>query len=318
MAGPSSSNIPREEEYPYPSHVCAPNFVTVKLSGRDVYKVWKTQMLRLLEGHDMLGFINRSPPPLENASVKGKEIAAGEDNVHKLWKRSDALVAGWILGSLSQQTLNDIIVNRDEDDDDFTTAKELWDRLRTIHGPVVQYQAAPTAELLRITRLLRWRGLRGGWKIKYLGGLHVLLTCADVEEVDDILAVKDLWMPWFSKLDIWRGQSFLYERVAWIKVRGVPRELWSRETFNAIGSSVGSLGQPSEACLEDGDMSGDYLSVIVSSPAPINEARTVVWQGKKFRCSVTKVCEDWRPDFILRQASGGMEKDAVSPEKEES
>ncbi|KAK1418609.1 hypothetical protein QVD17_27754 [Tagetes erecta] len=94
MEGSSSTN-PRNPLYPYPSHVCAPNVVTVKLSGRDMYEVWKTQMLCLLESHDMLGFIN--------------DAADSTSHDHVLWRRSDALVKGWILGSLSEQTLGYIV-----------------------------------------------------------------------------------------------------------------------------------------------------------------------------------------------------------------
>ncbi|KAD6455050.1 hypothetical protein E3N88_09756 [Mikania micrantha] len=96
MAG-SSSNLPSSREanpYPYPSHVFVPNFVSVKLSGRDTYDVWQMQMWCLLQSHDMLGFIS-SP-------VSGEE-KVGDDDM--LWRRSDALVKGWILGSLFQQTL---------------------------------------------------------------------------------------------------------------------------------------------------------------------------------------------------------------------
>ncbi|KAI3724780.1 hypothetical protein L1987_64545 [Smallanthus sonchifolius] len=86
-------------------------------------------MLCLLEGHDMLGFINESPPA-ENTSVLGKERVG-------LWRRSDALVKGWILGSLSQQTL----VNLVKTNTDFT-AKDVWEKLQTIYGPTPLLQQA--------------------------------------------------------------------------------------------------------------------------------------------------------------------------------
>ncbi|KAD6454883.1 hypothetical protein E3N88_09589 [Mikania micrantha] len=130
MAG-SSSSLPSSREansYPYPSHVSAPNFVTVKLNDRDTYDVWQMQMMCLLQSHDMLSFIS--------SHALGKE-KVGDDDM--LWKRSDALVKGWILGSLSQKTLEYFfkpISNKD------LTAKDVWDKLQSVYGPSVQDDAA--------------------------------------------------------------------------------------------------------------------------------------------------------------------------------
>ncbi|PWA48205.1 ankyrin repeat-containing domain, PGG domain protein [Artemisia annua] len=61
------------EAYPYPSHVIAPNFVTVKLSGKNKYNMWKTQMLCLLKSHQMYGFIDgHIPRPAGNGKGKQK------------------------------------------------------------------------------------------------------------------------------------------------------------------------------------------------------------------------------------------------------
>ncbi|KAK9062631.1 hypothetical protein SSX86_019819 [Deinandra increscens subsp. villosa] len=146
-------------------------------------------------------------------------------------------------------------------------------------------------------------------------------------DAQDILAVSALWEPWFSKLAMWRGQSFLFERVAWIKVSGVPPELWDKKIFDLVGGSIGKVCHSSEADLEDGDLSGDFLGVVVSSPGPVHESRTLSWMGKKFRVSISEVFEDWRPDFLNVQGSvatssedlggarpvGGLEQSPATP-----
>ncbi|KAD6454915.1 hypothetical protein E3N88_09621 [Mikania micrantha] len=128
MAG-SSSSLPSSGEanpYPYPSHVFVPNFVTVKLNDRDTYDVWQMQMMCLLESHDMLGFISSQSHAL------GKE-KVGDDDM--MWRRSDALVKGWIFGSLSQQTLKYFVKPISNKD---LTAKDVWDKLLSLYGPPVQ------------------------------------------------------------------------------------------------------------------------------------------------------------------------------------
>ncbi|XP_023729826.1 ankyrin repeat-containing protein ITN1 [Lactuca sativa] len=149
MANSRSSSNPhvtlevREENpYTYPSHVCAPHFVTFKLSDRDEYGVWKTQMLCLLESHSVSGFIDGtlvSPDEASSSSsVSGKEKVVDHQTHQKLWRRSDSLVKGWILGSLSKETLV-YIVNRltgKLHQDDFS-AKDVWDELQTMYAPAV-------------------------------------------------------------------------------------------------------------------------------------------------------------------------------------
>ncbi|XP_042752260.1 ankyrin repeat-containing protein NPR4 isoform X2 [Lactuca sativa] len=143
----SSSSNPHvtlevKEEYPYPSHVYTPSFVSLKLNGRDEYRIWKTQMICLLESHVMLGFIDgrfvRPDEASSSSNVSGKEKVGDHQTHHGLWRKSDALVKGWILGSLSKETLG-YVVNRltgISHHDDFS-AKDVWDELQTMYGPPV-------------------------------------------------------------------------------------------------------------------------------------------------------------------------------------
>lgn len=111
-------------KYPFPSHVSVQSFVTVKLSDRGMFDLWKTQMLYLVESHDMLDFIN--------VGISGSM----DDDDYKLWKRSDALVRGWILGSLSEQAAIKVLRHLKfelEPQMDFT-AKEIWDRVEVVYG----------------------------------------------------------------------------------------------------------------------------------------------------------------------------------------
>ncbi|KAL7592978.1 hypothetical protein Lser_V15G32875 [Lactuca serriola] len=136
--------------YPYPSNLSATSFISVKLSGRDEYILWKTQMLCLLKSHGMFGFIDGTltiSPQTSSTSVSGKE-KLGADHNHWLWTRSDALVKGWILGSLATETLTNVLkrltekLHQETNADDFS-AKDLWDELQTIYAPTVLPQLLP-------------------------------------------------------------------------------------------------------------------------------------------------------------------------------
>nr|GEZ61394.1 ankyrin repeat-containing domain, PGG domain protein [Tanacetum cinerariifolium] len=123
------------EAYPYPSHVSAPSFVTVKLSGKNKYNLWETQMLCLLKSHQMYGFIGgQLPSPAGNGKGKLGDMEA--------WIISDSLVKGWILASLSEEAARKAVnhLTHMQKKTDFT-AKDLWDELQRSYGPSVQQAA---------------------------------------------------------------------------------------------------------------------------------------------------------------------------------
>ncbi|KAJ0687627.1 putative ankyrin repeat-containing domain, PGG domain, retrotransposon Copia-like protein [Helianthus annuus] len=102
--------------YSYPYTVNVANFISVKLSGHTNYPLWRTQMLCLIEGHDLLGFIDGTlDPPPETSPEK-----------YHWWRRSDALVRGWMLGFLTEDILTGTI--------GFKTARTIWMHLEASYG----------------------------------------------------------------------------------------------------------------------------------------------------------------------------------------
>ncbi|PWA95828.1 ankyrin repeat-containing domain, PGG domain protein [Artemisia annua] len=139
MAGSSSNSsfIVEIKEYPYPSHISKPS-LGVKLSDRDNYNVWKTQMIYFLTGHDMLGFIN------------GKFVSPKRKGKAKMeaWKRSDALVVSWILGTLSGEVTTNVVklLTSKNPNVDFT-AKDAWDELELYFTPEIHQQTKGTVSV---------------------------------------------------------------------------------------------------------------------------------------------------------------------------
>nr|KAJ0195951.1 hypothetical protein LSAT_V11C700357790 [Lactuca sativa] len=102
--------------------------------------------------HDMLGFIYGTlVSPYEasssSSSVSGKEKVVDYQTHHKLWRRSDALVKGWILGSLSKETLGYVLerLTGKHYQEDFS-AKNVWDELQTMYLVAVLPQLPPFGE----------------------------------------------------------------------------------------------------------------------------------------------------------------------------
>ncbi|KAI3495772.1 hypothetical protein L1887_38118 [Cichorium endivia] len=184
------------EEYPYPSNILsAASLISVKLSGRDKYGIWKTQMVCLLKSHDMFGFIDGtfvSP----QTDVSGKE-KVGDHYTHRLWARSDSLVKGWILGSLTDQTLM-YVLNRltekfpQQSNSDFS-AKDVWDELKAIYDTLLQTTYGPVGPPQQVQDTeqdKRRAGFQQLFYVSVLGGseidINFVLSTGEVAVLDKI------------------------------------------------------------------------------------------------------------------------------------
>ncbi|CAI9293226.1 unnamed protein product [Lactuca saligna] len=119
MASSSSNEyvtveVGEEYTYPYPSNLSAASFISVKLSD---------------------GTFVRPAEASSSSSVSGKEKVGGHQT-HWLWTRSDALVKGWILGSLSKETFGYVLegLTGKLHQEDFS-AKDVWDELQILYAP---------------------------------------------------------------------------------------------------------------------------------------------------------------------------------------
>ncbi|PON36169.1 hypothetical protein PanWU01x14_330580 [Parasponia andersonii] len=100
---------PSNIQYPYPSTLNIGNFVSLKLTQNN-YLMWKTQINGLTESQDMGGFLDRSYLKLKEFISKNTagndDSAAREFDINLeyiLWRRSDRLIRGWIIGTLSDE-----------------------------------------------------------------------------------------------------------------------------------------------------------------------------------------------------------------------
>ncbi|KAJ9550921.1 hypothetical protein OSB04_014966 [Centaurea solstitialis] len=116
---PEASTRVHDLEYLYASNANVSNFVSVKLSGKHNYHLWKTQMLCLMETHDMRGLVDVAFDGPKASSMKIK-------------KQYDSLLKGWIFGSVSECVLGTII--------DLESAKDVWDNLNSIYVPSMRFR----------------------------------------------------------------------------------------------------------------------------------------------------------------------------------
>ena len=120
MASSTSSST----KFPYPSALNVGNFVSIKLTQTN-YKLWKTQIMGLIESQDMIGFINGEypiPPKPQSADATHGQDSADHAEF-TAWKRSDRLLCGWITSTLSEEVLG-LVVGLD-------STAEVWQTLES-------------------------------------------------------------------------------------------------------------------------------------------------------------------------------------------
>ena len=98
------------------------NCVTVKLNGRN-YLLWKTQFESFLSGQGLLGFVTGAlkPPDPVLPTPLTTDPAAVVDTVNPAylsWVKSDQVVRAWLLGSLSEDILSEVVHTK--------TSQEVW------------------------------------------------------------------------------------------------------------------------------------------------------------------------------------------------
>ncbi|KAJ9550899.1 hypothetical protein OSB04_014944 [Centaurea solstitialis] len=125
-----STQIP-DLEYLYASNANVSNFVSVKLSDNQNYHLWKTQMLCLMETHDMRGLVD--------VAFDGPRASS-----MKIMKRYDSLLKGWIFGSISQGVLGTVV--------DLESAKDVWDNLKSIYVPYMSFRQETNLEAKEETK----------------------------------------------------------------------------------------------------------------------------------------------------------------------
>ncbi|KAI7738479.1 hypothetical protein M8C21_030393, partial [Ambrosia artemisiifolia] len=105
---PIVSASTQDLKYTQALNVNVSNFVTAKLSGRSNYRIWKGQMLCLIESQRLLHIIDKEG---------GYEVG-----------KYDTLVKGWIFSTMNEQLLSDLTFT-DDLVGGYNTAKDVWEKL---------------------------------------------------------------------------------------------------------------------------------------------------------------------------------------------
>ncbi|PWA59445.1 nucleotide-binding alpha-beta plait domain-containing protein [Artemisia annua] len=153
-------------------------------------------------------------------------------------------------------------------------------------------------EVLRnIRKEMKDMGLAGG-SIQYLGRLRLLVSFDSNEQAimakDEFLSRNNV----FETVAIWEGQEITYERLAWVKVHGLPLHLLSNVNIDNVAKLFGKVVHNAQLECNDVDISYCYVGLLVNCGDMIHGEVSVMWRDKLIPVWVNEESGAWVPDFL--------------------
>ncbi|KAL7591518.1 hypothetical protein Lser_V15G34972 [Lactuca serriola] len=108
--------------------------------------------------------------------------------------------------------------------------------------------------------------------------------------------------------------TYNFERITWLKIIGLPPNLWSEENFSKIAGSMGRVIIPFEVDISTTNLVYGKVGVITNSLSSISSEQTVEINGKTIKIRIDEVDLDWTP---LKQYEQSMEDTSLSDEDED-
>ncbi|KAJ0475775.1 putative RNA recognition motif domain, nucleotide-binding alpha-beta plait domain superfamily [Helianthus annuus] len=151
-------------------------------------------------------------------------------------------------------------------------------------GRVVVGRADSIGRLHSVKKMLAAAGFVEA-AVSYVGGLSVLISFRDRGEMDAFLKSKeDVWKDTFVSVTPWTGQDFPFERIAVLKIMGLPIAVRDGAVYDKVGNLIGKVVWPSEFSWLAVDNSVGFSHVITRLPSRIDEEVAIRWRGSGIMC----------------------------------
>ncbi|KAI3774204.1 hypothetical protein L1987_48749 [Smallanthus sonchifolius] len=147
--------------------------------------------------------------------------------------------------------------------------------------------------------------------ISYIGGLRVLLSFKEARQANEFLMAKeDVWKDYLASAFIWSGQDIPFDRIACLKVEGVPFLLRDALVYDKIGEKFDRVVWPSDFSWEESDNSSGCCYVLTKLGRRIEDELDLRWSGSSYPVWVSEEMDSWAP--IFQNPEQVMESDSLS------
>ncbi|GLU22473.1 hypothetical protein SLE2022_385460 [Rubroshorea leprosula] len=128
-----------------------------------------------------------------------------------------------------------------------------------------------------------------------MGGCKILLQNEDLNKISRFIEEEEgWWSKWFRRIKLWSPSDIAEERFAWIRITGLPLQVWNQKTFERIGNKLGSFIKvdPHTAdriCL-------DAARVLITT-TEVNQLEQDIYLNNRGHSYLLKITEErWRTD----------------------
>ncbi|CAI9283159.1 unnamed protein product [Lactuca saligna] len=130
---------------------------------------------------------------------------------------------------------------------------------------------------------------------KYFGGLRIALKFNHSMDATQFLEDNTRWKDWFKKLSRADQYELPYERTAWLKILGLPIQLWEEENFNLIAQRFGRVINPFSHIITRRHFSMGKVGVLTTEKRWINETINIMADDISVTIGVVEYTDDWSP-----------------------
>nr|KAJ0217709.1 hypothetical protein LSAT_V11C300129490 [Lactuca sativa] len=135
-----------------------------------------------------------------------------------------------------------------------------------------------------------------GVKVKYAGGMKAIIAFDSESLATSFLNIEDNWKGIFNYFKPVGDVDYDFERVASIRIVGLPIRLWCEENFSAIVRRFGKIIIPFDHIEDRLDLSVVKVGILTGAKKKINEEIRVEAEGKIFFLGLVEYeDEPWFP-----------------------
>ncbi|KAL4575220.1 hypothetical protein LXL04_022062 [Taraxacum kok-saghyz] len=129
----------------------------------------------------------------------------------------------------------------------------------------------------------------------YNWGLRVLMEFGDSVAAREFKDNKDKWKEYMTWVEEGEHVKIGADRVAWIRIVGLPLNLWGQKNFTAITNGFGKIIAPFDEIQRRVDLSCAKIGILTERKSRINDELYVEVEGRLTKIGIIEFDDEWFP-----------------------
>ncbi|KAL4576596.1 hypothetical protein LXL04_012692 [Taraxacum kok-saghyz] len=154
-------------------------------------------------------------------------------------------------------------------------------------------------------------------EIKYEGGLRIIMKFTSNSAAEAFRLNKCIWLKWFNWVQQAGKKDTYVDRIAWIKIMGVPLFGMDEANMAIIAGQFGKILVNNKSFWSSNDISHGKACIITQNRIKINDEILVDFDGVTYHVGVSEVDDYWFPFKPFKPALYSESEEEEADEDEE-